>query len=159
MPNTDLQLAFTARRLRRLSEMMVEDIAIWLRPQVTAPARSASTIGLLAAEGSASITEIATRIGLSHPFVVRIVAQLERSHLVTTTPDQTDRRRRIVSLTPAGQSEAARIAATHAPVAAAMRELFADAGVDLPAALEAVEAALHARSLHQRLNNPKGVTI
>ncbi|HEY8005034.1 MAG TPA: MarR family transcriptional regulator, partial [Phenylobacterium sp.] len=141
-----------ANRMRRMSDAFVDACGDWLAAQgLTAPPRSASTLRLLAEGAPLSVTQIAARIRLSHPFVVRMVASLEHIGLVAVSPDAADGRRRMVALTRKGREEAAILNRAGPSMAAAYAELFADAGVDLFAALEAVEAAHRRRSLAQRL--------
>src|SRR5579864_1177615 len=68
-----LGLPFFAHRLRRLSETLVEASGGWLREVgVAAPPKAVSTLLLIAAEGPSTVTEIATRLRLSHPLIVKL---------------------------------------------------------------------------------------
>lgn len=49
--------------------------------------------------GSASQRELEERFGVSHPTVIGIVSRLREKGFVTVTPDERDRRSRIVRLT------------------------------------------------------------
>lgn len=149
---TSLGAAFTAHRMRRLSDSFVESCGAWIAQQgVRAPPRSVSTLRLLASEAPLAVTEIAEKIRLSHPFIIRTLAELEQLGLVKITPDSKDRRRRLVRLTPDGVREATLVERTAAPIAAAYASLFEDSGIDLPAALTALEAAHRQQSLAERL--------
>jgi len=147
-----LGLPFFAHRLRRLSETLVAAAPDWL-PQagVTAPPKAGSTLLLLAQEGGLSVTEIAARLRLSHPLIIRLVRELSGRGLVKTAQDPADGRRRPVTLTAAGRAEAARLLQLNAQIAAAYRDLFEDAGVDGLAAIERLEAALARRGYAERL--------
>lgn len=149
---SSLGAAFTANRMRRMSDAFVESCGAWFEQcGVRAPPRSASTLRLLAAEAPLAVTEVATRIGLSHPFIIRTLADLEKMGLVEITADLNDRRRRLASLTSDGKREAKLLERAAGPLAAAYTSLFQDAGVDLAAALTALEAAHRDRSLAERL--------
>lgn len=67
---------------------------------------------LLAAHGEARATEIAKRLGVTHPTALKALARLKREGLVTSRPY------RGVFLTEAGQSLAARVRARHRLVVA-----------------------------------------
>lgn len=54
-------------------------------------------------EGSASVSELADAIGVDQPRASRLVADAARRGLVERTPDPTDARRALVSLTTAGR--------------------------------------------------------
>lgn len=140
---TELGLPFLAHRLRRMSEQFVDDYAAWLTEAgISAPARGLSTLLLLDRQGPHSVTEIAGRIRLSHPLIIKLVAQLEGAGLVETLADPTDRRRRPIALTPFGRQQVARTEAASAVISAAYRELFAEVGVDLLDAAQRAEAAV-----------------
>jgi DNA-binding MarR family transcriptional regulator len=147
--------AFFAHRLRRLSEALVEEGAGWLPAAgVTAPPKAGSTLMLLQAEGPLSVTEIAARLRLTHPLIVKLARELEALGLVRVAQDPADGRRRPVSLTAEGRRQARRLARLNRRIAGAYAELFAEAGVDAFAAVVAVERALTRRSLAQRLGEP-----
>jgi DNA-binding MarR family transcriptional regulator len=147
--------AFFAHRLRRLSEALVEEGAAWLPGAgITAPPKAGSTLMLLEAEGPLSVTEIAARLRLTHPLIVKLARELEALGLVRAEQDPADGRRRPLFLTAAGRRQAARLARLNARIARAYGELFAEAGVDAFAAVVAVERALTRRSLAQRLGEP-----
>jgi DNA-binding MarR family transcriptional regulator len=144
--------AFTAHRLRRLSDAFVDACGQWLARQgLSAPPRSISTLRLLLESEPLAVTEIAARIRLSHPFIVRTVADLERLGLVTLGRDAKDKRKRMVGLTDKGRAEAQAFLATAEPLAAAYASLFEDAGIDLAVALDAVEKAHRAKGMAERL--------
>jgi DNA-binding MarR family transcriptional regulator len=151
-------LPLFAHRLRRLSEVLVAAAPDWL-PQagVTAPAKAASTLTLLAAEGALSVTEIAQRLRLSHPLIIKLVRELEALGLASTAQDPTDGRRRPVSLTAAGRRQARRLAELNALIAEAYRGLFAEAGVDGLSAVERLEQALATRGMASRMRDPASV--
>jgi DNA-binding MarR family transcriptional regulator len=149
---SSLGLAFTAHRLRRLADTFVEATGHWLAAKgLVAPPRSISTLRLLLEQERLSITEIATRLRLSHPFIIRMVSDLERLDLVEVARDRRDARRRLVHLTRKGRAEARALSRTAKPLADAYASLSADAGVDLSSVLTALEQAHRTRSLFDRL--------
>ena len=147
-----LGLPLFAHRLRRLSESLVEAVRQWL-PQmgVTAPPKAGSTLLLLDAAGPLTVTEIATRLRLTHPLIIKLTRELEVLGLVRIDQDVRDGRRRPVSLTVAGRRQAARLAEVNQRLDRVYRQLFAEAGVDGFAAIVEIERALTARSFTQRL--------
>ena len=154
-----LGLPLFAHRLRRLSEALVEDGRTWLpRMGVTSPPKAGSTLMLLAAEGPMSVTEIATRLRLTHPLIIKLVRELETLGLARTEQDPNDGRRRPVSLTAAGRREAGRLGEVNRAVAGAYADLFAEAGVDGLAVIEALERAVARRRLSDRLQDLAAAT-
>ncbi len=147
-----LGLGFFAHRLKRLSEALVEGCGPWRRDLgLASPAKASSTLLLLAEEGPLTVTEIATRLQLSHPLIITMVRELEALELVETQRDPQDRRRRPVALTPNGRDHAAVVAETSDVVARTYAQLFRDSGVDGLAVVEALEHAIAQKSVAQRV--------
>src|SRR6185436_19584024 len=122
MPDPDfvraLGLPFMAHRLRRLSELILEGSSQALRRAgLEGPARAGSTLLLLRANGPTGITEIAYRLRLSHPLIIKLTAAMAKAGLVRDQVDPKDHRRRLVALTAKGEAEAERVEAfSHALV-------------------------------------------
>jgi DNA-binding MarR family transcriptional regulator len=147
-----LGLPFMAHRLRRLSELILEGSSGVLRSAGFAgPARAGSTLLLLRGNGPTGITEIAHRLRLSHPLIIKLAAALAEAGLVRDESDPADSRRRLIALTAKGKAEAARIERFSAALARTFETMFEEAGADLYAALERFEAAAEARPIAARL--------
>ena len=148
-----LGLPFMAHRLRRLSELILEGSSSALRKAgFEGPARAGSTLLLLRDNGPTSITEIAYRLRLSHPLIIKLAAALGEAGLVRDESDSSDSRRRLISLTEKGKAEAARIARLSAALGRVFAEMFEEAGADLYAALERFEEAAEAQPIAARLD-------
>lgn len=147
-----LGTAFVAHRLRRLAELFLEGYSRWL-PEVgvTAPARSLSTLLLLADAKEAGVTELAARLRLTHPFMIKVVTRLEDEGLVETRADPKDARRRPVRLTARGQQEVDAIRRAMRALGSAYQELFRETGFDLASAVGATEDACLREPFHRRL--------
>jgi DNA-binding MarR family transcriptional regulator len=145
--------AFLARRLRRLSDQFVDDIQVFLKASgSTCPARSLSTLLLIADAPGLGIVQVARQAQLSHPLVIDLLSQLENLRLVRFVADEKDRRRRLVYLTPEGETEVTRLRDAEPVVRAAYAELSREIGVDLWRTAEALDAALVKRGFLQRLS-------
>lgn len=147
-----LGLAFMAHRLKRVSELIVEGSTAALRGQgLESPARAGSTLLLLAENGPTGITEIAFRLRLSHPLIIKLAAALAAAGLVRDASDPKDNRRRLIALTARGEAEAARLDAFSRAVARAFETMFAEMDADLFDALERFERAAEARPIGERI--------
>ena len=147
-----LGLPFLAHRLRRASELILEGSAEALRDfGSAAPTRAGSTLLLLRAHGPMGITEIAFRLRLSHPLIIRLADALAGEGLVSAETDPADQRRRLIALTPKGEAEAARLEAFSQALARAFEAMFAESGADLFAAIERFEAAAETRPVADRI--------
>lgn len=149
---TEQGLAFFAHRLRRASEMLTATAGDWLKAQgFVTPPRAVSTIQLLEREGPLPVTAIAAALRLSHPLILKLVEQLAELGLVGAVQDETDRRRRIVSLTAAGRAEAVRLARANEAMAASYADIFGALGIDGLAMMQAIEAECRTGRFAERL--------
>ena len=150
---TELGRAMTAHRLRRLGEQLLEDYSSWLpKAGVTAPPRSLSTIRLLEEHGPLGVTEIAFRLRLSHPLLVKLIDTLEQQGFVALGTDPTDARRRPVWLTAPGRREATQVRRALAAMEAAFSGISDEVGVDLFDLVSRVENACERDPLPNRLD-------
>ena len=132
--------AFLAHRLRRLSDLMVDQVgAALLRDGLTVPARSISTLLLLRERGPLGPVEIGRALRFSHPLMVRSLRTLEALGLVEAIPDEADQRRRRVQLTADGAREADRGLAITDEVARQLSDRADEAGIDLALLLSAID--------------------
>ena len=147
-----LGLPFLAHRLRRVSELILEGSSAAMRHRgFLSPARSGSTLLLLRENGPTGITEIAFRLKLSHPLIIKLAAALADAGLVRDQADPKDQRRRLIALTEQGEAEAARLDALSQALARSFEAMFEESGADLFAAVEGFEAAAEARPIADRL--------
>ena len=154
-PNEDfvagLGRSMLAHRLRRASELVLDGYERWLpEAGIRVPARAMSTMMLLR-QAPLGVTQLAARLRLTHPLMIKLVAMLEAGGFVTTEQDPRDARRRPVSLTALGRAEAERIERALDVMDRAFEELCQEAGCDLLAALTAMEKANRAEPLERRL--------
>lgn len=147
-----LGLPFMAHRLRRVSELIMEGTSKLLADSgIEGPARAASTLLLLRDNGPTGITEIAFRLRLSHPLIIKLSARLAAAGLVRDESDPRDNRRRLIVLTDKGFAETQRIDAFSRAVARAFEAMFEEGGADLFAALERFEAAAERQPIAARV--------
>lgn len=147
-----LGLPFLSHRLKRASELILEGSAEALRARgMAAPARAGSTLLLLRANGPTGITEIAYRLRLSHPLIIKLAKELAAAGLVEDRTDRRDNRRRLLALTAKGRREVKRIDGYMAQLARAFTEMFEEAGADLFDALQRFERAAEARPIAKRM--------
>ena len=143
---------FMAHRFRRLSEAFVDDIQASLQTLgLRAPARALSTLMLLDDAPGQSVTRIADCVKLSHPLVIHLLSQLESLDLVRFAHDDSDRRKRLVFLTQAGEAEVARLRAAQPVITEAYHGLSREVGVDLITLVDRLDMALGRQTFEQRL--------
>lgn len=106
---------------------------------------------LLAHDGAATVTEIARRIGHSHPSVSTIVKEMKAAGLADERRDPADGRKGVVALTDEGVRLAERLEEQCADVAAAIDGIARQSRHDLWQALGEWERLLAEESLLQRV--------
>ena len=149
----ELGRAMLAHRLRRASELLLDGYERWLPATgVRVPARALSTMMLLAEAEPLGVTQLAARLRLTHPLMIKLVAMLEAGGFVTTGQDPLDARRRPVSLTARGRTQADLIERALRIMDQAFAELCAEIGSDLPAALDELDQANRREPLERRLH-------
>ena len=114
-------------------------------------ARSTSALAVIARGEGVTVSEISRALGYSHQAVAKSVAAMERAGLVSSQACPQDNRKRILSLTAAGQAEADVVQQLAEAAEIALGEAFAEIGVDLFEAMRAFEHALDRRPLGGRL--------
>lgn len=143
-----LGAGFLAHRLRRASDAIVEASTQVLRANgFRGPARSVSTLLLLREHGAMGVTELAYRLRLSHPMIIKLTRALAAEGLMAEAADPRDGRRRLIALTDEGRTQLAIAERVTPALAAALGE----AGGALGAALDAFVAELAERPLEQRI--------
>lgn len=149
---TQLGRPFLAHRLRRLAEAFLDGYGRWL-PSVgiTAPPRALSTLLLLDSYGPLGVTELAARLRLSHPLLIKLTGSLEAQGLTRTAQDPADGRRRLVALTDAGREQAVRVRRAVEILDRAYAEFMTEIGIDLMEGCARAERACLNLSFDRRL--------
>lgn len=115
------------------------------------PARCFSVFLTIARHEPVSIADLARWHGFSHQLMRTRLAELERHRLIKSAVSNEDRRKAAVCLSAAGKSDLPRVEAACARARVALRQIFAEAGLDataLPRVAKSLEkSALAARSV------------
>lgn len=142
---------FLGSRLRRLGEQMQAD-AIRLAHEAGLPVHPGQYPILLALrdQGPLTVGALAKALGGSQPAITKQVSRMVREGVVEVRP-ASDRRLRVVALTPAGEAVVAESQTRIWPaIEAAVREVTADLDGPLLDQLTALERRLKRRPLSQR---------
>jgi DNA-binding MarR family transcriptional regulator len=147
---------FVAHRLRRSSELIVEQVGTVLaRKNLSVPPRGASMLLVINDEGPIGVVEISRRLQLSHPLIVRMAQRFEELGLVSVKKDSADARRKQLVATEKGRAEAKSLHRFNRQLATAFGELFSEIDCDVIELLDRLDAALGATPIPERLRNPK----
>lgn len=141
-----------ATRLRRLADRLQHDVSrLYKERSVPIQSRWFPVLFALARYGRRSVSDLAQDLGLSHTAIKQIDLHMARAGLVVSETDPDDRRRRVLSLSPAGEQAAEDIASLWDEVRAATRDLLAESGHDVLRGIAEVERLLDERSMLERV--------
>lgn len=144
-------LAF-ASRLKRLSDRLYRDISrVYAELDVDFEARWFLVLYLLNEESPLGVTEVAERLGLTHPAVNQIVAAMSRHGLIRSKKDKQDERRRLLALTARGVRLGERLAPVWRVVSEQTDLVLTQSGFDCLAALDEIEGLLDAQDMYVRV--------
>ena len=147
----DLGYLALGSRLKRLSEKLATSVAeIYKAEGMDFEPRWFPVFRLLADRGSMSVTDIALAIGITHPAVNQIAAELEKASLIKATVNVDDRRKRMLKLTKKGENVRDQLQRIWKGLHASISDSVAESGADLVNAAAAMEKSLDRLSLLSR---------
>ncbi|MBD2060234.1 GNAT family N-acetyltransferase [Oculatella sp. FACHB-28] len=139
-------------RLRRLSETFTEDAAkIYSLYETNLDPKWFPVFYVLSHQESASITEIAQKIGHSHPSVSQIVKEMSKKKLVKIDKSAEDARVSVVKLSDIGKQLIPNLDKQQLDVTQVVEDLLAEMQHDLWKAIEEVEFLLANQSFFERV--------
>lgn len=139
-------------RLRKVSEALYAGVdEVYRSAGVELPARCFPILFLLRDHGRLGISELAAKLGQTHPAVSQMSRKLLRHGVVRESPDRRDDRRRLLSLSPRGRGVMARLEPVWKAIVAAVGDLEAEH--PLSQHLTAIDRALEARGFAARIRS------
>jgi GNAT superfamily N-acetyltransferase/DNA-binding MarR family transcriptional regulator len=139
-----------ASRLRKVAEALYAGVdEVYRSHGVELPSRCFPILFLLRDHGRLGISELAARLGQSHPAVSQMSRKLLEHGVVREWPDPADDRRRLLSLSRRGATLMTRLEPVWQAIVAAVAEL--EVAHPLSAALTGIDRSLEARSFATRI--------
>ena len=139
-------------RLKRLMRRLLDEAeAVYESDGVSFKPRWVSTFLLLAREGALPVTDIASRLGITHPAVIQVTDAMVGAGLVQIAKDPGDARRRLLRLTGKGRALRPRLETIWEALASEQEELFAELDVSVMSLIDDVERSLEKRGLAERV--------
>lgn len=146
-----LQELALATRLKKLSDQIYQAWVLIYQTQNTDLEPSWFMVFyLLTQQAPLSLMEIAQQLTITHSAVSQVVSELTKHGLVEQIADKTDKRKRLVQLTPQGQQTAQQLMPVWEDLRSVLRELVMSTGYDLLDVLHKTEQALEAYPLSNR---------
>ena len=147
-----LGLLALASRLKRLSDRLLQEAGQAYRQEgLGFEPRWFLVFHQLAEGPPQSVTGLAAAVGITHPAVIQAADEMEAAGLVASARDADDKRKRRLALTPRGREVAESLRPVWTAIESATREVAGASGVDLLAAIDAIEAALDITPLGERI--------
>lgn len=141
-----------ASRLKRLSDRLKSEATTLYHHRGADFNDSWFLIGyLLSREENLTVTEMARALGISRPAISQIAGEMSKHRLINVRIDETDRRRKILSLTESGREAVDSLEPVWNAVAECTEELIATSGQDVLKAIDAIEHGIETRSLFARV--------
>ncbi len=106
---------------------------------------------MLSRKENLTVTEMAKALGISRPAISQIASEMVKRRLIRVRIDETDRRRKILSLTDGGREAVDSLEPVWNAVADCTKELIATSGQDVLKAIDAIERGIETRSLFARV--------
>jgi GNAT superfamily N-acetyltransferase len=139
-------------RLRKVSEALYAGVdEVYRSAGVELPSRCFPILFLLRDHGRLGISELAVKLGQSHPAVSQMSRKLLRHRVVRESPDPRDDRRRLLVLSAHGRSVLARLEPVWKAIVAAVADL--EGAHPLSQHLTAIDRALEARGFAARIRS------
>jgi DNA-binding MarR family transcriptional regulator len=152
-----LGLLALASRLKRLSDRLLQEAGQAYRQEGLGFEPRWFLVFYQLAEGPPqSVTALAAAVGITHPAVIQAADEMEAAGLLAAARDAGDKRRRRLALTPRGREVAESLRPVWAAIESATREAAGASGIDLLAAIDAIEAALDETPLGERIRQHRG---
>ena len=143
-----------ASRLRRLSDAYWQGVTATYRQfGVDFDVRWATIFVLIARQGPVAVMEIADRLGISHPAVIQVINELEKRELVVSAKSEQDGRKRLLTLSEAGQTMLPQLQPLWDAFVVVNREMMARQTNNLLLSLSEMEAQLAQRSFYDRVQD------
>ena len=141
-----------ASRLKRISDRLYRDVSqLYSELDVEMEARWFPLLHLLANHEALAVTDIAARVGMTHPAVHQIASSMSDAGLLESNSDKQDLRRRLLNLSPKGE----RIATALLPVWASIHDevdaLLVEFDAEFLTKLDRLEACLDNSELYDRV--------
>lgn len=153
---TKLGSAVLGSRLRLLSERLLTDASeVFALFGVDLKTKWFPVFHFIVTHPSASVTDVAEGIGLSHPGVIKTLKELKAAGLIQEKKDPNDGRRRLLIISPKGEEVAEKIQRPMRAARAVMDEIILATDHDLIKALDNLEEHLDRRSFLDRMRAQK----
>jgi len=158
MSSTKAKLSYLAgaTRFRRISEKLYTDgDKVYIEAGIKFKATWFPVYYVLAITDSPlTIMQIADKIDFTHITVKNVIRELEQEELVTVTPNPSDKRSKLVSLSATGQKQIYRLKPLWISYSTALKNIFQSGHPDFMNILQRIDAQIETTSIQQIIEHP-----
>ncbi len=141
-----------ATRIKTLGDNMLADgLQIYAGLGIKFQPRWFSVFYLLQEHRELPVTEVASRIGLSHPAIIKIVESMEEAGLIESAKNSRDGRKRMIALSAKGEALIPELQPVWKALEEELRELFAELNIDILGVLANVERVIQEKPISKRV--------
>ena len=143
-----------ASRLRRLSDLYWQGVtATYRQSGVDFDVRWATIFVLIAQQGPVAVMEIADRLGITHPAVIQVINELEKHGLIISAKSEQDGRKRLLTLSDAGQVMLPKLQPLWDAFIAVNKQMLGQQTHNLLLSLKDMETQLSERNFFDRIQD------
>jgi DNA-binding MarR family transcriptional regulator/GNAT superfamily N-acetyltransferase len=141
-----------ATRIRTLGDTMLADgLQIYAGLGLKFQPRWFSVFYLLQEHHELPVTEVASRIGLSHPAIIKIIESMEEEGLIESARNSRDGRKRMITLSAKGEALIPQLQPVWKALEEELQQLFADMNIDILGVLENMERMIQEKPISKRV--------
>jgi len=141
-----------ATRIRTLGDLMLADgLQIYAGLGVNFQPRWFSIFYLLQEHQELPVTEVASRIGLSHPAIIKIIESMEEAGLIDSARHSRDGRKRMITLSAKGEALIPELQPIWKALEEELQALFASLNIDILGVLTTIEQVLQEKPISKRV--------
>ncbi len=143
-------------RLRRLSDnIMADGATMYRQANVDFDPKWFPVFSLLSKQSPLGIMEIADHLNISHPYVIKLVKDLEKKGYLTNAANSSDGRKRAIQLSDAGFKILNELEPLWDDISRTMESLLRDLNNSIYSSIIQLEEAFSSRSFADRLSDTR----
>lgn len=149
----DLGLLSLATRIKTLGESMLTDGQfIYSGLGVNFQPRWFGVFYILQEHGELPVTEVSSRVGLSHPAIIKIVESMEEAGLIDSSRNNRDARKRMIALSSKAKNLLPKLQPIWQALEAEQIEFYKKLGINILDVLSKIENELETKPVSQRVH-------
>jgi DNA-binding MarR family transcriptional regulator/N-acetylglutamate synthase-like GNAT family acetyltransferase len=139
-------------RIKKLGENLLKDVSlVYKKLDIKFEPRWFNICQYLVKKESASISEIAIALDLTHPAIIHLVNEMEENNIIRASRDAEDGRKRMISLSDEGSLIFNSVLPLFNDIEKSLKDLSQSAGYDILNFINTFEKSLKAKSFYEHI--------